>query len=662
MSDAELNPFSGVRLPDTMTDYRSRLYTVVFGDRRGLTLFLGALCALMLLVRVGIFITDTYTVANAFVALTDSHIAVEQPYYGSSLDTPGMRQIGDVWYGRNYGQIVASLPVYVGLSALSVVADLRIALIALWSLLLLAFAVQLGTLFDRKRTFTVGGAVVSVSIFFANAAMATPLDPRLTHVLALQLTSLVAGALLAVVTYRLVTFLSGPRVGIVAGVLTVFATPVGFWAPIPKRHVFTTLLVLVALFAFAKSRDPDTHRRDLVHGSAYAAIGLLAWIHAPEALVLFTTLVLVDLVSSPLARLRAIPVILGVFLLSLIPFFFTNYLISGHPFVPPRLLRVFDVGEIGGGVNGGGGSPSNGGGGSPGTSDPTGSTGGQAATTASSGATDAGGPDPLALFRGLLDGVLAAVATFLRLLQDGFDAVLNRTDQLYRTFIRSGFVPDYGPASDEAINLAILESAPLLGAIVAVPIALFRQRPSMGSLRERIRQPGPSTAIASVLFTLLFTLLYAEQLPLFAQVTVRYLLPLYAVGVVLAVWLTPLERACRSHSRLFSWTVAAGILIGGQLLIVVVVQQKLAVGEAFQFHALLGLGLATVLAISTLGATVTDRLDRLNAAVLGLTTAAAAIFSLFVVTAYAEGIGRYPIDGDQLLPLVRVLADVVSAV
>jgi len=628
---------------------------LVVGDRRGLALLLGSLCYIAVLTRVGIFITDTYTTANAFVALTEGRLGIERAVFGPSLDTPGMHVVDGQLYGRNYGQLVLSLPTYWLLEGVSLIADLRIALVAGWSLALLWFSVVLGRLLDHQRAFTLGGSAVALVLFLANVAVATPLPAEIVPVLAMQLTSVVAGALSAVVVYRLVGWLATPRTGVVAGVLLVLATPIGFWAPIPKRHVFTTLCVLLALFAFAKSRDPGTPRRNLVHGGAYAATALLAWIHAPEALVLFTALVVADLVSSPAARYRALPVVGGIFALALLPFFLTNLLIAGNPFVPPRLLASFDAADVASGVV----DPGTGSGEQPpdpsgGGSDPNGS------------GSDASDGRVVGLLTRLFEAVVTAGTTFVGLLLGGIETARTQTSALYRTFVRSGYVVANSAASEEAINLSVLESAPILGGLVAAPFAavqrLLESRLSANIDHQRLRDPRPATVLAIVVFTLLFTLLYAERLPLHAQVTVRYLLPLYAVGIVGLVLLTPIDRVCRTKTRTFAWATAGGVLIGGQVVAGFVLSQGLALGEAFQFHALAGLGLASVLAVGVIATPYTERFDRPVAGALGLATAGAVVFSVLVVTAYAPGLGRYPVDGGQLLPIVRVLADLLSAV
>jgi hypothetical protein len=639
-----------------LASLRARTLSVVFGDRRGLALFLASACALFLFTRVGIFITDTFTTANAFAALTEGSLAVSEPLYGDSLESPGMSLVDGNYYGRNYGQLVFSLPAYALLRGLALVADLRIALVAGWSLGLLALSLVVGRVLDRRWICALLGSSFTLALFLLNVAVATPIPGRIVPVLALQLTSVAAGAFLAVVAYRLVAFLATPRVGVVAGLLVVFATPVGFWAPIPKRHVFTSLLALLAFFAFAKSRDDAQPHRKYYHAGAYATSGLLAWTHAPEAMALFVALVVADVVTSPLSRARALPVIVGGFLLSLLPFVVTNLLVTGGPLKPPRFIGTVE------GLDAGSGSGSSGGG-AGGGGDPGGGSGGSGTGTAGDGQWL---PFKIPFFA----KSIAIVQAFAWQVESGLNVAWYQTERFTQTFVRSGYVISHSRAVGEAVNLSVLESAPVLGGIVspavggvAAKVTGTRERQlSTDSIATALRRPAPATGLALGLHVLLISAMSLPKLPLHAQITVRYLLPAYVAGVILLVLSPPVRRALDEHARTFGWALAGGALIGSQLLVVALVRMRPGLGEAFQFHAAIGLVLALAVAVGTLLAVLTDHGDKVLAAVLGIATASTAVFTFLIVTGYASSIGTYPNGGDQLLPVVRVLADILSLV
>jgi hypothetical protein len=122
---------------------------VVFGDRLGLALFLGTVCFAAVYWRAGLFITDNATLVRTLEAVADGRLWIE-PATGDYFDAPGTIVVDGLVYGRNYGQIVLALPFLWVLEALDAVADLRVALTALWHLALYALLVQSGRLQDRR--------------------------------------------------------------------------------------------------------------------------------------------------------------------------------------------------------------------------------------------------------------------------------------------------------------------------------------------------------------------------------------------------------------------------------------------------------------------------------------------------------------------------------
>ncbi|WP_236044770.1 hypothetical protein [Haloarcula nitratireducens] len=223
-----------------------RLLWRVFGDRPGLLLWLGVLCWFGLTWRVGIFIQDTYAVANALVALADGHLHVTELRYSITLGSqPGLHQYGGRLYGRNYGQLALAVPLVWALEGLSVIVAPRLLLASLWAGLGLAFVAQASRLdgFDRERTRIVGSVVVAL-LFAGSVLTATDFSRDRLALAALQLSTMVAAATACLVCYRLLGTLHDQRVGLAAGVALGVATPVGFWATIPKRHTVVACLTI----------------------------------------------------------------------------------------------------------------------------------------------------------------------------------------------------------------------------------------------------------------------------------------------------------------------------------------------------------------------------------------------------------------------------------
>ncbi|WP_101294252.1 hypothetical protein [Halegenticoccus soli] len=680
--------------PDSDSGFRSRglarlrragraLYGVAFGDRCGAALFLGALAFFGLYWRVGVFITDTYTVANAAAAVSEGSLSVDRIAYGpASGETPGMVVAGGERYGRNYGQVFLALPAAHLLRGLALVADLRLAVVGLWCLSLLGCFVLLGRITGRRRAFALAGSGVVLALFGANLAVATELEARWIPLAALQLSSMTAAAMTAVLLYRLVRRIRGRRTGMAAGAAVAFASPVGFWAPLPKRHASVAALVVAVAYCLYRTREAETaagpdgraRRRDRrrralgFRALAYGLVGFCAWIQPAEALALLVALVPADLLTARSTGRRELAAVGGAFGLSLLPFLLTNYAMSGNPLLPPRLLPRY-AGEAlspTSAVEGPGrGTGALGDGSVDAASDPL----------SASASADAGGRRSAAVALARFLGRVGATAIdnaglFWRFMARGVDALLDG-DRLYRTFVRSGYVDSVAPEDgNEAISLSLLESMPLLGAALALPghLALrLREDPGRSGRSGRSGRPGararrevdPTPARAVDLFSLAFagvlTLLYLPRLPLHATVTVRYLVPAVPALAYLLTRLEPVRSAARAW-RTMAWAYAATVLVGGQLLLLATLLRRPALGEAMQGHALLALAAALCLGVWGLStASTARRSDRLGAVLLGAVGGVATAFLLL------SGVVHFSAAGEFALPAVRVVSEALSA-
>ncbi|HKL27959.1 MAG TPA: hypothetical protein VJ898_01710, partial [Natrialbaceae archaeon] len=218
----------------------------VYGDGVGLALFLGTILFVGLYWRLGFFSSDNYAIANTLVAVAEGHLHLQAfPYGPDSGVMPGTYAHGGRVYGRNYGMVAAALPILYLLRVAVVLVDLRILLVGGYALTLLAWIVTVGTLLDRNRLGRIAGAGIAGGFFVVNVALANPLDPNWLPLIALQVVSITAAALIAVLVYRLARDLYGRRVGLAAGVLAGVASPVGFWASVPKRHSVTAMLAVL---------------------------------------------------------------------------------------------------------------------------------------------------------------------------------------------------------------------------------------------------------------------------------------------------------------------------------------------------------------------------------------------------------------------------------
>lgn len=614
---------------------RSRTATVLFGDRVGMATFVAALLLFTLFWIFAWRINDSLTLMNTLAGMSEGNLHISEVKYGSQIGTPGTHQVGDRVVGRNYGILTLSLLPLVAIEALAIVADLRIALVGLFSLGVLALALLVGRIVNRERAGRLVGSALAVVLFAGNVAFATDLDPASTELYALQVTHMIAAGFVIVLAYRLLTRVHGRRVGLFCAALVALATPVGLWAAIPKRHVFSAVIVLFLGYALYRSRveeveEPGSGLRYRV--ASYAAIGLFAWIHAPEALVLLLVFAVVDLPTArnDVRSLSAIAIAMG---LATIPFLVTNYLLSGSPVTPPRMLS---------GAGASTGEPSFGGGGGGG-----------------GGAGGGGAGGLIASVLGTLNPILSPLLSLVSLFQESLVNVVQNPDEILAIFLRSGYLGGWvgEQANYESVNLAILESAPVLAATLGVvPATIARLRNRMGTAFDWPPSPERILDAYLVLFTVAFSLLYISRLPVHAQITVRYMLPIFPALVVLIVRLPAIRGVLADHWQLMLWTYAVAVLIGGQFLVVALVVMTPGVGEAFQLHAWIGLAVAVPLGVWSLAGRHDGWWGRAGAVLIGLAAATVTVFLLLTSVDY------FTVSDSQALPLVRVVADIVSIV
>ncbi|MFU1782403.1 hypothetical protein ACM16X_13555 [Haloarcula japonica] len=619
-----------------LSNTRETAYSVLFGDRLGLTVFLATVVLFGLLWRTAFLITDSYTLANGLYSLSNGQLAMTEAVYSPGLETPGANSSGGQRFARNYGVIVLSLPLVFVLDLLTAIVELRIALVALWSLALLALVLQCGRYTDGDWVLY-GGSVAVLGLFGLNVGLAQPLDAGRTHLYALQLTHLLIAAFTPVVFYRLLSRMHTRRLGLLNAVVLTAGTPLAFWATVPKRHAVTGTVVVCIAYCLYRSRKPADGavitQRQTFRALAYALVGLYAWVHAPEALLLCVALALVDIPTAPDNSPRTLARIGIVFALSLLPFIVTNIAITGSPVKPPRLISR--GGSLGGnttsGASGSGGGGSN-----------SGSSGSSGLLT------------PLAPLLGTLESGMRPLLLLGGELVSGIKTLQQQPADVYHAFVRSGSA---GGALDntgeKSVNLSLLESAPVLIAMLgAVPVLRQLRLPS--SIADRTLSANRVTDAFAITAFVGVVLLYASRLPLHAQVTVRYLFPLYPLGVYLLVRLPAVRRSLTDHWRMFLWTVAGTVLIGGQVAVVFVALTVNGIGEAFQLHALLALGSAVPLGIWALSGRSRGFAGQIGAVLLGATTGVATVFLLLTTIEY------YALGDAHLLPMMRALGELLA--
>lgn len=554
---------------------RARVLTAVFGDWVGFTLFCGVIAGLALTWHQAVLINDNYAVANALVAVSEGHLDLRQVAYGPGLGTPGVFEGTDGRpYGRNYAQVFFALPVLLVLRVLAAVSDLRILLAGIWVLLLLWTIRGTGRVYGRERAGTIVGSGVALVAFALSLMLATDLPDGWLPFLALQVVSTVAMGLVAVFLYRLVADAYNQWLGVATAIGAVFGAGIGFWATIPKRHSLIALLATLAAYSLYRSRTvtdethtddgdveptPDEQRRLITsirlslpagtgyRAGAYATSGVAAWVAAPEGFVLGLSVTLADALMTPYDRMvwlrqwgpRVVAAIALITILAFLPFFATNTVIAGNPFQPPRGLSDYS---------------------SPAEES-------NAYTNTTQAPSDS---SPDISFSLPLDRVTGRFAGSLGIL-------MNDPMRVYKTFIRSGYRTRTASTYNTILgaNLLVLESAPVLGLLAGLVVLSGRKTYSRLKKASRtLPNTDPGTGgplrvvdVFTLVYSTLLTLLYLPSLPIHAQITVRYLLPMVPLLVYALIRLAAVRKAIANHWETVVWTYTGAVLILGQVFL-----------------------------------------------------------------------------------------------
>lgn len=630
-------------------------YRFLFGDQVGLAIFLGALMFFGLTWRTGFFINDNFSLANGLVNLVDGHFHFTHVAYGpANGDSPGTYTDGTRVYARNYGMIVAAVPFYIFLQFLAFVADFQVAIIALWSLLVLAFCVVLGRVCARPQLGNYAGSLLALVLFTVNVAFATPLASGKIGLLALQFVSMLAAALVGVLVYRLLVQLESSLIGVVGGVFAVLATPIGFWATIPKRHVIIAMLVLAAAYSLYRARAEGSLR---FRALAYVWPALAAWVHPPDGIVLFVALASIDLVTRRKLAIGELAVMAIVFLIALTPFIATNLAITGGPLEPPRFLPdykgelLLDQGIPENAEPKGGSGADNVGGAS---GDGSGASGIEERVTGENPNGDSVGSGTRAEgFAGLLLGLVssllgaasdvsARLSRFEYAVSRGWSVVTD-TDRMYETFVRSGIS---GPVAEDefrAIRLSFLESIPLAGLLVALPFGLGRSR-----LRAWLASPQAVVDLFAVAYGVFLALVYLPRLPLHATITVRYLVPMMPLLLYLGLRSTRVKTVIEDalEPLVASYVVAVmfGLVAVGALTVDAVLIERM------RLHAFIATAVWPLLGVVFILPNRMRGIVVARAVMIGVVAGATTVFILM------SSVAHYAVIGDHALPFIEVIS------
>ena len=624
-------------------------------DHTLLALVYGSALFFMLCWRVGVLINDSYVFANTLIAIRNGHLQITELVYRASQ--PGLYISDGAIYGRNYGLAFLALPVLLGIQGIAQVIDPLIVIAGVWSVLLGLFVDECRQVAGWSRTVTYAGSGIGVLFFGLNLWLLQPI-PRNWHPhMALQVTSICFATATVALVYKLGRAVASRRVGIFVGGLAAVASPIAFWATLSKRHTLTGFLSLAALYGLYQSRTADAPRDALRYRVlAYASVGLTAWTHSIEGLLLALALVPLDLLTARTSVIRSIGISGSALTVAFLPFFLTNLLISGNPVRPPRSLAQPTRSELEAVF------------GSSGTTDDSVGPGGELNGTIGDGAAQTDADVLSSLIDSLAAGASERAVTFVSYITSNIMTLVD-AERWYTVFVRSSEgLFSSGQFDVPAREFAMLESLPVLGVLVAVVVLGIRHvSPADWRLRETFREDPRRVADAFVvLYTAWLLVIYLPRLPLHVTYTVRYLYPIYPLGLYAVARLAIVRRTVDVAWRRLLTSYAAAVIIGGVGMLAVLgfvianpdgfARHMDTYADAFRIHAIAGAAIGVLVAAWSGYAAYTGDGEQVGATWLGIAAGVTTLFLVFAALRYFAFTSQYAV------PISRAVARLLGGV
>jgi hypothetical protein len=477
--------------------------------------------------------------------------------------------------------------------------------------------------------------------------------------MALQVTSICVATATVALVYKLGLAVASGRVGIFVGGVAAVASPIAFWATLSKRHTLTGFLALAALYGLYNSRAASSARDALRYRVlAYGCVGLTAWTHSVEGLLLALTLIPLDLLTARTSVIRSMGISGSALTVALLPFFVTNVLISGNPVRPPRALSQPNRSELNAVF-----------GPSPTTNDAV-APGEGGNETIGEGAAQASGNALAGLFDSLTTGVTERATTFVSYTTNNI-VTLADAERLYTVFVRSSQgALSSGQFTVPARDFAMLESLPVLGVLVVlvvigtrvVSLTDWNLRKGFRAFREDPRYVADAFV---VLYTTWLLLIYVPRLPLHVTYTVRYLYPVYPLGLYTVARLAIVQRTVDVAWRRLLASYAATVIAGGVGMLLILgfaIANPSGFGrhmdtytEAFKLHAIAGATSGVLVAGWGGYAAHTGDAEQVGATWLGIAAGVTTVFLVFVALRYFAFTSQYAI------PISRAVARLLGA-
>ena len=285
---------------------------------------------------------------TCFYNLLRGHLTIEEIpeyYYISSAGlyvSPRFTEYGGHKYiAASHGVAIFSLPFYYFLSVMDSILSIEHFFIILWSILLAFIIYLFSEIFiqniKKRKLANFVGVIFSLILLAYNFANAQSIDfSKWGPPMSIQFMSMFFTSLGLSILFRLFRICLNEKLALFGASLLVIATPVTFWGIGQKYHALNLSLLIFSLSAFYYGKVKSNERYHLI---SYVFAGLAIWVQLFSGIVIFLTLLLIDILSIKEKRLSNYSKILIVSILSLTPYFVENYVIYDNPLYPGYIAK-----------------------------------------------------------------------------------------------------------------------------------------------------------------------------------------------------------------------------------------------------------------------------------------------------------------------------------
>ncbi len=274
-----------------------------------------------------LFLTDDGVILNQFYNLIHGSIPI-QTFKIDTINGVYLLTENHAYGKYSYSLLILSMPFYYLLRSIDFLYGAHMFILQLWAL-----SEGMVVYIIAKYRSTANAILIGILSYFAlitiNMISFKPIPFQVWgELLSLEFTNILISSFFVLFVYLFFKNFFSNKIAIFASFFVIFATPFTFYAISLKHHSLSLLLTLLAFCSFYRYQE---HKDNRFIYFAYVLAALDIWTRFLDGIVLLASLLLADTVifKRDIKHMLSISIIIMV---SLLPFFTSNYLVLHDPF------------------------------------------------------------------------------------------------------------------------------------------------------------------------------------------------------------------------------------------------------------------------------------------------------------------------------------------